>query len=320
MQNILVTGANGFIGKVICKMLFDAGYKVFAVKRSGFEKNLQYIEGNISIDSLDSFTDWKGKINNIDCIVHLAARVHVMDENSHDPLKEYMDVNYSGTLNLAKEAKNAKVKRFIYISTIKVNGEKTGEIAFKADDTPNPTDAYAKSKFRAENELLLLGEKSGMEVTVIRPPLVYGPGVKGNFIKLLKIVEYGVPIPFLSVKNLRSFVSVVNISSFIMRCIEHKNAVGQIFIVSDNADISTPDLMRKISTAMGKPIRLLPVPLVLLKLTGKLIRKNSAFEKLYGSLVVDVNKARKLLNWEPLQTFDEGIRQTVEWYQKNKND
>ena len=276
------------------------------------------------IDDIGPYTDWTGVLENVDTIVYLAARVHVMQETSTDPLDEYRRVNTYGTERLAYMAAKAGVRRIIYLSTIKVNGEKTpphpsplpqGERGyFREDAMPAPQDHYAISKWEAEQILGRIAGETGFEVVIIRPPLIYGPGVGGNFKRLLGRVNNGVPLPLSRVNNRRSLIYLGNLVDAIVTCIDHKDAEGQTFLVSDGEDISTPDLIRIIARAMGKRPGLIPFPLPLLKVIGRVSGKSAEIERLTGSLCIDNSKIREVLGWKPPYTMEEGIRETVRWY------
>jgi len=240
-----------------------------------------------------------------------------MKDEVSDPLAEYRRVNVDGTLNLARQAATAGVKRFIFISSIKVNGEQTplGQ-PFTAEDTPAPEDAYGISKWEAEQGLLQLATETGMGVVIIRPPLVYGPGVKGNFANMIKLVAKGLPLPLGAIHNLRSLVSVDNLVDLIITCIDHPAATNQVFLAGDGQDLSTTELLRGVARAMGESSRLIPVPSSLLMLGATLSGKKAMAQRLLGSLQVDISKARHLLGWEPLISVEEGLRRCFEYQEK----
>lgn len=247
-------------------------------------------------------------LTNIDCVVHLAARVHIMDDSANDPLFEFRRVNVDGTLSLARQAAKAGVKRFVFISSIKVNGEQSQfEKPFTADDLPNPQDAYGISKYEAEQGLLDIAKTTNMEVVIIRPPLVYGPGVKANFASMANAIKHNLPLPLGAIHNKRSFIFVGNLVDFISCCIEHPKAANQIFLVSDNKDLSTTELLRLCAKALNKKAFLLPVPQNLIKLCALLIGKESIAQRLCGNLQVDTLKARQLLNWTPAISVNDGL-------------
>lgn len=303
-MNILITGANGFIGAALSERLVEIGQTVRGSVRS--QGTLVNCTETVSVGAINENTNWKYALAKINIVIHLAARVHVMNESSVDPLRDYRIVNVEGTVNLAKQAASIGVKRFIYISTIKVNGESTQSgVPFKADDEPNPLDPYGISKYEAELELKKIAEKTGMELVIIRPPLVYGKGVKANFGNLIRLLKSGLPLPFLAIKNnRRSFVSVDNLNDLIITCLEHPNAVGQIFLVSDNEDISTKDLIVRLGASLGISVKLFYVPIIFLKLISILIDRRQLFQRLCYSLELDINKTKSLLNWTPPFSID----------------
>lgn len=238
-----------------------------------------------------------------------------MNENSSDPLAAFRAVNVEGTLNLARQAAGAGVGRFVYLSSVKVNGEKTDAgHPFTADDAVAPDDAYGQSKHEAEEALRALALETGIEVVIIRPPLVYGPGVKANFARLMHAVHRGLPLPLGAIDNRRSLVALENLVDLIVKCIEHPDAANQTFLVSDGEDLSTTQLLKKIGQALGKPSRLIPVPLVLLKLAGDLVGRGAAIQRLCGSLQVDIEKTRRCLDWTPPLSVDEGLKRVAEEY------
>ncbi|HED33228.1 MAG TPA: SDR family oxidoreductase [Gammaproteobacteria bacterium] len=322
MSRVLVTGANGFVGRELCKLLEHRGYEVRVALRelmpddelSAYE---QVATGELG--ALSHFIDrWKNALDNVDSVIHLAARVHVMKETSANPLAQFRAVNTEAPVCLAKQAAAQGVKRFIYVSSIKVNGEATAGGAFCADDRPEPGDAYAVSKAEAEAQLLEAGLDSSMQVVCVRPPLIYGPGVRGNFLRLIKLVEKGLPLPLAMIKNNRSMVSVGNMTDLLECCITHPQAAGEIFLVSDGVSLSTPELISRLADCMGVPARLFPVPRPLLKLAGKLIGQSSAISRLCDSLEVDISKTREHLGWQPPQSVEAGIRAAVEGFTGSK--
>lgn len=306
MIRILITGANGFVGSSLCDALVTSTHQVIACARS------QTDWGNgqqVLVPIVDGETDWKKHLVDRDTVIHLAARVHIMREALANPLVAYRETNVEGTLNLARQAAQAGVKRFIFISSIKVNGEQApAGRPFTAFDVPNPQDPYGISKYEAEQGLLALAEETGMEVVIIRPPLVYGPGVKGNFASMMKWVQAGWPLPLGAIDNRRSLVSLDNLISLITKCIDHPAAANQVFLASDGEDLSTSDLLRRLADAAGVPSRLIPVPAGVLRTGLSLIGKGAIAQRLLGSLQVDIAKTQKLLGWTPPITVDEGLR------------
>ncbi len=308
-MKVLVTGATGFVGRTLLTMLPRGDVRA-AIRSSAPSLNgvLTVVVGEI-----DGTTDWNDALRGIDCVVHLAARVHVMNPGD-DEVRLFRETNVEGTRRLALSAIQSGVKRFIYLSSIKVNGEATFDAPFTPHDAPHPSDPYGRSKFEAEQLLLLLAKESGMEVIVIRPPLVYGPGVKANFLQLLSLVRKGVPMPFGAVRNVRSLVSVWNLCDLIRHSIDVPLGASRIFLVSDGEDVSSAELIRCIAHAMRRPARLLQVSAVLLKVLGILTRRSAQVSRLVGSLQVDISETKKSLHWQPPLTLDEGIRRTVEWF------
>jgi nucleoside-diphosphate-sugar epimerase len=310
----LVTGANGFVGSALCERLRRDGVSVRGVVRSFISS--PYGAEYVAIGSLSSETDWTEAVKNVDKIVHLAARVHVMDDKSSDPLTEFRRVNVEATANLASKAAAAGVKRFVFLSTIKVNGELT-ELGkpFTADDTHGPQDFYGLSKHEAEQVLRQIAVDTGMEVVIIRPPLVYGAGVKANFESMMRWLARGVPLPLAAVtKNRRSLVALDNLVDLIVTCLEHPASANQTFLVSDDEDLATAELLKRMGAALGYPVRLFHLPPELLKLGTVLMRKPGIYQRLCGSLQLDIAKTRQLLGWNPPVSVDEGLRRAAEGF------
>lgn len=291
-MNIFVTGSNGFVGKALIAELKKRNLPHIAAERS--------LYGNIVTQN-----NWERFLGDVDVVIHLAARVHVMKEHSSDPLRAFREMNVDATINLAKAAKKSGVKRFVFISTVKVNGETTLNIPFSAKDTPNPQDAYGISKMEAELNLLALHESGVFDVVIIRPPLIYGPGVKANFKNLMWLVEKDLPIPFGRVENKRSLVSVFNLVDLIVLCMQHPKAGGNVFMVSDDIDLSLKDLILKMASVLGKHAHLLPVPVNLMKSVATVLGKKSYADRLLGNLQVDIAATKQILNWSPPLTFEE---------------
>jgi len=314
-MSILVTGANGFVGKPLCVELLRQGQIVRAVTRSA---NLQVenIEA-VSVFTIDGETDWTAALYGVNVVIHLAARVHVMKDTAIDALAEFRRVNVEGTLNLARQAVEAGVQRFIFISSIKVNGEGTflGQL-YTAEDQPAPVDPYAISKREAEDALRQLASETGMEVVIIRPPLIYGSGVKANFQSMICWLDKGIPLPLGSIHNQRSLVALDNLIDLIATCIHHPAAANQIFMVSDGEDLSTTELLQRMAAALGKKAWLMPVPEFLLVWGARLLGKQAMAQRLCGSLQVDISKARDLLDWKPPVSVDEALRKTAQYYMK----
>lgn len=309
---ILVTGASGFVGSALVDELAQLGVAVRACYRT--DKTLPRVNVDLvsGIDLL-SMNDLKPVLSGVSVIVHTAARVHVMQERSDNPLEAFRRMNVDATLRLARQAAAFGVKRFVYISSIKVNGEQTlpGQ-KFTADMTPNPSDAYGISKFEAENGLLSLAKETGIEVVIIRPPLVYGPGVKANFAKMMTWVAKGIPLPFGSIdKNCRSMVGLGNLVNLLILCTSHPKAANQVLLVSDDDDLSTAGLIRALGHALGRSAHLLPVPESFLSWGARLLGMKSFADRLLGNLQVDITKTKELLDWHPPFKVAEELKKTV---------
>ena len=310
-MRMLITGYNGFIGSALAQESIRRGKQIRGVVRSSCE--LPFDFETSTVDIIDGETDWNLLLQDSEVVIHLAARVHVMSDSAVDPLIEYRKVNTEGTLNLARQAVAAGVRRFVFLSSIKVNGEFTRlSQPFNANGIPNPQDPYAVSKYEAEQGLLKIAGKSGLEVVIVRPPLVYGPGVKANFQTMMKWLHKGFPLPLGAIHNKRSLISLDNLVDLIITCIDHPAAANQVFLAGDGEDLSTPALLRRLGLAMGKPARLLPVPVSLLKAAAALLGKRDMAQRLCESLQVDISKARTLLGWNPLISVDEGLRRTAQ--------
>lgn len=315
MSVVLVTGANGFVGRYLCDSLTHKGHKVRAAIRSvSFDNELDHDEQFV-IGNIGSETRWEAALHDVDYVVHLAARVHIMNDDARDPLAEFRRINVEGTLNLARQAVAANVKRFIFISSIKVNGEET-ELSqrYTADDVAAPLDYYGITKFEAEESLRKLASDTNMEVVIIRPPLVYGPGVKANFFSMMNWLYKGIPLPFSSVHNKRSFVALDNLVDLIVTCIDHLAAANQTFLVSDNEDLSTTELLQRMSEALGKPARLFLSPTWLLMTVASFFGKRNVALRLLGSLQVDITKTMDVLNWTPPVSVDDALKKTADYY------
>lgn len=312
-MKFLITGANGFVGKPLCTELLRQGQSVRVAVRSA-NALIENVEV-VAVGSIDGQTDWTDALRGVDVVIHLAARVHVMHDTATDPLAEFRRVNTAGTEHLARCAAAGGVKRLVYVSSIKVNGEETrdGQKLSEAD-LPVPQDPYAVSKWEAEQALHRVASETGLEVVILRPPLVHGPGVKGNFVQMLGMIAKRVPLPFASVHNRRSLVYVGNLVDALITCAAHPAAVGQTFLVCDGEDVSTPGLLRHLAAAMDVPSRLFPCPPMLLRLAGKLAGKSQQLERLLGSLQVDGDKIRRDLNWAPPYSLQQGLQAAAEWY------
>jgi len=311
---VLVTGANGFIGKALIRQLYLKNIPVRGLTRYELASPVESIV-YVPVGELDGETQYANSLSGVKTIIHTAARVHVMNDALLDPLTEYRKVNTNGTLNLARQAVAAGVKRFIFLSSIKVNGEFTlGDQRFCPNDSCSPKDPYAQSKYEAEQGLIALSKEENIEVVIIRPPLVYGPGVKANFVSMVKWAGRGIPLPLGSVVNRRSFVALDNLVDLIILCINHPKAANQIFLVSDGEDISTPELIRKTARAFSKNPILFPVPVRLMTAVLKLLGKDSIAKRLFASLRIDSGKTRELLGWVPIVKMDEQLKILADKY------
>jgi nucleoside-diphosphate-sugar epimerase len=305
-MKVLVSGANGFVGRSLCRYYQTQNHQLLAMVRApaGFAQE-------IVVSDLDQLQTLHQQLSGYDSVIHLAARVHIMRDDSSDPLADFRKVNVEGTLNLARQAHLAGVRRFVYLSSIKVNGEQGRCVE---SDKPAPEDAYGVSKYEAEQALMALAQETGMEVVIIRPPLVYGSGVKGNFATLIRLVQKGWPLPLGAVHNKRSFIALDNLVSFIALCADREQspaAANQTFLITDGEDVSTTELLHKVAKAYGKKLWLIPVPTSWMRLAAKLIGKESVADRLFGSLLADTSKARDLLAWRPVTTMDQQLRKMV---------
>ena len=314
---ILVTGASGFVGRHLVQRLVERG-TVRAVLRRPLSNVLpagaEIVRGELVPDQ-----DWSSVLSGVGVVVHCAARVHVMDDQAADPLSEFRRVNVDGTMRLARQAADLGIKRFIFLSSIKVSGEAT-QVGhpFLADQPPAPEDPYGISKMEAEVGLRSLASESGMEVVIIRPPLVYGPGVKANFLVMMSWLKRGFPLPLGAVtENRRSLVALDNLVDLIVTCLDHPAAVSQTFLVSDGESLPTAALLRRMGDAFGRPTRLIPVPVPLLLMGAVLLGKRDMAQRLCGSLEVDISKTRELLGWKPPIRVDEGLRRTAEAFMQS---
>ena len=306
---ILISGANGFVGRALCVEAVARGLEVRGATRSPCSVG----HGVTNIVISDVGASWLNVLSGCGVVIHTAARVHVMKETNQGPLAAFRCVNVEGTLNLARQAASAGVQRFVFISSIKVNGEATlpGH-PYTADTAPAPLDAYGISKMEAEQGLREIAAQTGMEVVIIRPPLVYGPGVKANFAAMMRWLRRGVPLPLGAIHNQRSLVALDNLVDLVMICLIHPAAANQTFLVSDGEDVSTTELLRRMGKAMQCPAHLVPVPASFLKGAAALLGKRGVAQRLCGSLQVDIQKTRQLLGWNPPLTLDQGLRKAVE--------
>lgn len=304
-MQVLLTGATGFVGGALLRYLSTAGSCVVAaVRSSGTSRFSEHVfeVGDISAD-----TQWASALEGIAVVVHTAARAHISQEVSNDPLTEYRGVNVEGTLNLARQAAIAGVKRFVFISSIGVNGN-INVRPFTALDVPHPVEPYAQSKWEAEQGLWRIQQETGMELVIIRPPLVYGPEAPGNFGSLVRWVGKGIPLPLGAIHNRRSLVGIDNLVDLIVRCIDHPAAANQVFLAGDGRDLSTTELLRLVGDATGRPARLIPVPAGVLKLSAALLGRKAMAQRLLGSLQVDISQTCETLDWQPPFTVEEGLK------------
>lgn len=309
----MITGANGFVGSALSRRLRKEGVSILEAVRALAPHTLNDCH---AIGDVCSTTDWQTALKDVCQVVHLAARVHVMNDQNAYPLSEFRRVNVDGTANLAWQAAAAGVRRFVFLSSAKVNGEATQEgHPFAADDTPGPEDPYGVSKHEAELVLRQIAKETGMEVVIIRSPLVYGPGVKANFASMMRWLCRGIPLPLSAVThNRRSLVALDNLLDLIVTCLNHPAAANQTFLVSDGEDLSTAELLKRMGAAMGQPARLFFLPPVVLKLGATLLNKPGIYQRLCGSLQLDITKTRQLLEWTPPVSVDEGLRRAAEGF------
>ncbi len=312
LPRVLVTGASGFVGRaVVQRLAAERRWRVRAALRTPVEDFGPTVD-QVRIGDIGGDTDWTAALAGVDAIVHAAARVHVLNDSAPDPLREFRAVNVAGTLHLARSAATANVKRFVFLSSIKVNGESTlpGR-PFRADDTPAPTDAYGISKREAEEGLLALAHASALQVVIVRSPLVYGPGVKANFASLMRLLRSGIPLPLGAIENRRTLVALDNLVDLLVTCLQHPAATNETFLAGDPEDLSTTDLLRRLGAALGKPARLFPVPTRWVEFAAALVGQRAVAHRLCRSLQVDISKAGQLLGWRPPQPVDAALRTTA---------
>jgi nucleoside-diphosphate-sugar epimerase len=313
-MRVLVTGASGFVGQALLSVLNAKKYEVVGVSR-----NTCYLGSNRIYTSSEIYDEALNIMQGCDVVIHLAARVHIMNDKLVNPLKEFLAVNLHDTLKLAEYAASVGVKRFVYVSSIKVNGELTESQPFSELSPSMPQDPYAISKWQAEQALIKLSKITGMGVVIVRPPLVYGPKVKANFLSLLNVVYKGIPLPFGAIKNSRSMIYVGNLVDALIVCSTHLNAAGQTYLVSDGEDVSTPDLIKKIAIALSKPFWVFPFPISVINFLAGLVGKKAAVDRLTQSLVVDSSKIREELGWQPPYSMEQGLKATADWYIQSLN-
>ncbi len=306
----MITGATGFVGQSLCATLTATQHDFKAVVRRP-SPSYPYA---LVVPDINPQTDWRPVLHGIDIVVHLAARVHVLHDGAHDPLHEYRLTNCDSTLNLARQCAQTGVKRFIYLSSVKVNGESTGDRPFNNADLPQPCDPYGISKWEAEQGLQKIAHETGLEIVIIRPPLIYGPQVKANFLQLMRWVKYGIPLPLAGINNRRSMVFVGNLVDLIMRCAINPSAAGHTFLVSDGVDVSTSQLIRSIAHAMERRANIFTMPQDILMAGARLLGKTAVAERLFGSLQVDIQHTKETLDWGPPFSFETGIEKTVNFF------
>mgnify|MGYP000385450891 CR=1 FL=1 len=309
LRPVLITGSSGFVGKRLTDTLSRQA-PVYAATRSPDAVTASAI--SVHIASLTRDTDWRGALHEVDRVVHLAGRAHLADGQRKDSLSAFREINVDATQNLAEQAAQAGVSRFVYISSVKVNGEKTEPgRPFRANDPAAPQTPYGQSKAEAEDVLRSIATQTGMEVVIIRPPLVYGPGVGGSFAAMMRWLESGIPLPLGRTANARSLVALDNLVDLIVTCLNHPNAADQTFLASDGSDLSTTQLMQKLANVLNTRARLLPITPPLMKLGATLVAQETLYQRLFGSLQVDISHTCEILGWAPPLSVDEGLQQTV---------
>ncbi len=308
-----MTGASGFIGQTLIPILKSQNIEVLQVTRQQTDSKMN----SLFVPDFAAKHAWQGLLLNCDVVIHLAARVHVMHDEALNPLEAFLAVNLHGAVNLAKAAAKAGVKRFVFVSSIKVNGELTKKQPFTESDSPNPQDPYAVSKFEAEKALRQIEQETGMQVVILRPPLIYGPGVKANFAALLKLVDKKIPLPLANINNERSLIYLDNFVDAIITCATHPNAAGQTYLVSDGEDVSMPQLIHQIALAFKKSSYLFSFPISAMRFVASFFGKANSVDRLTESLVIDSAKIRRELDWKPPFTMSEGLKETVDWYRKS---
>ena len=314
MKNICVIGANGFVGKFLCKVLESSNKSTRGIVRNlNTSMNSSKIE-YVSVGDMTSKIDWREHLNGFDCIIHCAGKAHIMNEKKE--FNAYHSVNTEATKVLAEQAAEAGVKRLIFLSTVKVNGESTSQThtteKFSHKDISHPKYPYAISKLEAEKVLWEISSRTGLEIVVVRLPLVYGYGVKGNLARLIKLVRLGIPLPLSLVKNQRSMIGIDNLIDLLIRCIDHQEASGKTFLASDGEDLSTPELIKLIASSMEKNANLFPFPISMLKFLGSVLGKREEINRLVGSLRIDNSYTKEILNWTPPISVEEGIRKMIQ--------
>jgi nucleoside-diphosphate-sugar epimerase len=312
MQRVVVTGADGFVGRALSARLETAGCRVTRIVRAGSDREA------VAVGDLAHFSGWPNLLRNIDAVVHCAARAHVLEENVPDPLAEFRRINVAGTLRLAEAAAASGVRRFVFLSSIGVNGVRTLDRPFSESDTPDPTEPYAISKWEAERVLVELSRRSEMRITRVRPPLIVGPGAKGNLLRLLKLVDRRVPLPLGAVRNSRSFVVLDDLCELLWRCLTQDAAANELFLAANAEEISTPEMIRVLAAGLGCDIRLIPVPVALLRAAAGLLGAKAPLDRLIGSLRVNGKHARERLDWQPRTSLSAAFSSMARTYLTEK--
>ena len=311
-MKVLVTGATGFIGRSLCPLLRSRGFAVRTAVRSpaALAPDIEVVK----IDELGPATHWSAAVSGVDAIVHLAGRAHAPGRPGFDEVAKVRAVNFEATVHLARAATRAGVRRFVFVSTAKVHGEQNAGWPWTEQDAPAPQDLYARSKWEAEQALAQIARTAALEVVVLRPPLVYGPGVQANFLRLLRTVDRGLPMPLGAIRNRRSLVYVGNLADAIATCLDRPAAANRTFLVSDGEDVSTPKLIRSVAAALDRPARLVSVPVWMLRLGARLLGCGADFDRLAGNLAVDASAIRRDLGWQPPYSMQAGLEETARWY------
>jgi len=320
MKRIFITGANGFVGNALAHQLGSQGYRVTRFIHRPKSQSANEPGENVVIGDLEELIDWGQILESLDIVIHLAARVHIMKDTLIAPFSEFQKINTDATLNLARSAAQSGIKRFIYLSSIKVNGEQTtpGK-PFSEVDPPAPEDAYAISKLEAEHGLHEIAQKHNLEVVIIRPPLIYGPGVKANFLSMMEWLNMGIPLPLGAIDNKRSLLGLDNLLNFIVTCIEHPAAANEVFMIADGEDLSTTELLRRVGNALGKSVRLFSIPQKFSEIGLQIMGKRSLRQRLFGTLQINITKANELLGWNPPYSIEEGLRKVAQDFIRSKH-